>query len=114
MSETAYAPDDFVYVDPTARKAVGLVEWDKDGNPVPKEWPYPENKDSDSDDASNNDKTKRRPVRKKKRTRYYPWGSYKTMSKLYKLEGKIKDKDTEDYIALDTAIGNLQEDPFWD
>ena len=36
------------------------------------------------------------------------------MSKLYKLEGKVKDKDTEDYIALDAAIGKLQEAPFWD
>ena len=101
MSEHTYSPNDFVYIDPTARKAVGLVEWDKHGDAVPKEWPYEETKET------------KRPTRKK-RTRYYPWGSYKTMSKLYKLEGKVKDKDTEDYIALDAAIGKLQEAPFWD
>lgn len=98
---TEYKKDDFVYVDPDLKKAVGLVEWDKDGNPLPKEWPYPEREDG------------KKPMRKP-RTRYYPWGSYHTMCKLYKLEGKVKDKDPEDYIQLDDAIEKLQEEPYWD
>lgn len=95
-----YDPDTFVYVDPDKKSVVDVVEWDKDGNAKPKEWPFTEEQQA---------KFKRKP-----RKRYYPWGSYKTMSKLYKLEGKVKDKDTEDYITLDTAISNLQEAPFWD
>lgn len=110
MSDTTYAPDDFVYVDPDAKKAVGKVEWDKNGNPLPKEWPFPERPEKEEGD----DKKPKFKKPRKKRVRYYPWGSYKTMAKLYKLEGKVKDKDTDDYITLEKAIGNLQEDPFWD
>ncbi|MCA9371168.1 MAG: hypothetical protein KC680_04375 [Candidatus Peregrinibacteria bacterium] len=108
MTAIHYKPDDFVYVDPDAKKAIGLVEWDKDGNPVAKEWPYPEIQKQEQAD----DKKHRRP--RKKKVRYYPWGSYHTMCKLYKLEGKVKDKEVDSYITLDTAIGNLQENPFWD
>lgn len=106
MSDLPYKPDDFIYVDPDAKAVVGLVEWDKDGNALPKEWPYPPR-------PNEKEAPKGKPFRKPKK-RYYPWGSFKTMSKMYKLQGKVKDKDTEDYITLDTAIGNLQKDPFWD
>lgn len=105
MSE--YTPDTFVYVDPDTKSVVGLVEWDKDGNALPKEWPFTPRKG----EGENDEKPK---FKRKPRTRYYPWGSYKTMSKLYKLEGKVRDKDTEEYIPLEKAIDNLQEDPFWD
>lgn len=108
MSDQKFKPEDFVYVDPEAKKAIGLVEWDKNGNAVKKEWPFIERPPKEGDE-----KKPPRPKRKRK-ARYYPWGAYHTMSKLYKLQGKVKDKDTEDYITLETAIGNLQEDPFWD
>ena len=35
------------------------------------------------------------------------------MCKLYKIKGKVKDKEVEDYIQLDEAIGKLQKDPYW-
>ena len=108
MSDTEFQPDDFVYVDPDARTAVGLVERDKDGNAVPRQWPRVQKESKDDAD----DKPKAKPFRKP-RVRYYPWGSYRTMSKLYKLQGKVKDKDTEDYIQLDVAINKLQEEPYW-
>lgn len=100
MSDIEYKPDDFVYVDPDAKVAIGLVEWDKDGNALPKEWPRPPRPDD----------TK---VFRKPKIRYYPWGSYKTMTKLYKLQGKVRDKDTDEYILLDDAINKLQENPYW-
>tara|TARA_Y100000310_G_scaffold252881_1_gene259627 strand:+ start:384 stop:707 length:324 start_codon:yes stop_codon:yes gene_type:complete len=103
-----YAPDSFVYVDPDTKSVVSLVEWDKDGNAIPKEWPYVSKKQESEDVEDEKPKFKRKP-----RKRYYPWGSYKTMCKLYKLEGKVKDKDTEDYIPLNTAIDKLQEEPYW-
>lgn len=107
MSDQQFQPQDFVYVDPEARKAVGPVEWDKDGNPVPKEWPYKEMPEK-PEDAKKPPRPKR-----KRRVRYYPWGSYQTMSKLYKLEGKVKDKEVDSYITLEQAIGKLQEEPYW-
>lgn len=106
MSDLQFKPDDFVYVDPDLRKAVGLVEWDKNGDALQKEWPYPERPPREGDEKSG------RPPRKPKK-RYYPWGSYKTMCKLYKLEGKVKDKEVDDYIPLEEAIGKLQEEPYW-
>lgn len=103
MNGVQFSDDDFVYVDPDAKQAVGLVEWDKKGDAIQKEWPRKQVEG----------KEPRKSFRKAKK-RYYPWGSYRTMKKLYKLEGKLKDKDTEDYIALDAAITKLQEEPYWD
>lgn len=106
MTDTDYKDEDFVYINPDKREVVALVSWDKDGNAIEKEWPYEGKKDQQDDDGG--DKRRRKP-----RTRYYPWGSYRTMTKLYKLKGKLKDKDTEDYIPLEDAINKLQEDPYW-
>ncbi len=99
MSDSPYTDEQFVYVDPDKKLAVGLVEWDKKGNAKKKDWPY---------------EVKEGEKPRKGRKRYYPWGSYGTMKKLYKLEGKVKDKDTDDYIKLNEAIDKLQEDPYWD
>ena len=104
-----YSDDDFVYVDPDLKQAVGLVAWDKKGNAVPKEWPRTSKHDHDDEEPEKKSRFKRKPKK-----RYYPWGSYRTMKKMYKIEGKVKDKDVEDYIPLETAIGKLQEDPYWD
>ena len=105
MSDQEFSNEDFVYVDPDLKQAVALVDWDKDGNALPKEWPRVEKKLAEGEEP-------RKPFRKP-RIRYYPWGSYKTMCKIYKLKGKVKDKDTEDYIKLDVAIDKLQQDPYW-
>ncbi|MBT5468123.1 hypothetical protein HOK40_00330 [Candidatus Peregrinibacteria bacterium] len=103
MSDSPFKDDDFVYVDTDKKVAIGLVEWDKDGNVKPKDWPF-EPRPVDPDKPKSN---------RKPRKRTYIWGSYLTMKKLYKLEGKVKDKDTDDYITLDDAIGKLQENPYW-
>jgi len=105
MTALEFAAEDFVYVDPDLKLAVSLVDWDKDGNALPKEWPRVEKKLAEGEEP-------RKPFRKP-RIRYYPWGSYKTMCKMYKLKGKVKDKDTEDYIMLNDAIDKLQQDPYW-
>ena len=105
MSDQEFSANDFVYVDPDTKVALCLVEWDKAGNAKPKEWPRVE---KPVESAENERKVFRKP-----KIRYYPWGSYKTMCKLYKLKGKVKDKEVEDYIQLDEAIGKLQKDPYW-
>ena len=102
MSDSPFKDEDFVYVNPDKKLAVGLVEWTKDGNAKALEWPF-EPRPGDEG----------KPPRKSTKKRYYPWGSYGTMKKLYKLEGKVKDKDTEDYIELEDAINKLQENPYW-
>lgn len=109
MTDMTYKDDDFVYVDPDAKKAVGLVEWGKDGKPLPKEWPRAAREPKDGEKPAEKPRKFRKP-----KVRYYPWGSYRSMKKLYKIEGKIKDKDTEDYIQLEEAISKLQQDPYWD
>jgi len=107
MTEQEFKDDDFVYVDPAKRLVISLVDWDKDGNALEKEWPY---ELKEKPEVQEDDGRKRR----KPRLRYYPWGSYRSMCKLYKLKGKLKDKDTEDYIPLEDAISKLQENPYWD
>ena len=106
MSDATYNDDDFVYVDPDARAVVGLVQWDKKGDAVPKEWPRIARPPKEGEDP---EKAKGRPLRKPKK-RYYPWGSYKTLSKVYRIEKK--EKDAESYITLNEAVDKLQEDPY--
>ncbi len=106
MTEQAYADTDFVYVDPELRAVVSLVEWDKNGDAVPKEWPRKEREPREGED---DDKR----FRRKPRLRYYPWGTYKTMAKMYRLEGKGKERELERYVSLDDAVGKLQEEPYW-
>lgn len=109
MTEAAYAETDFVYVDPEQRIVVGRVEWDKEGNALPKEWPRKDREPRDGDEEEKDNKR----FHRKPRVRYYPWGAYKTMTKMYRLEGKGKEKELERYIPLDNAISKLQEDPYW-
>ncbi|MBU0767144.1 hypothetical protein KKF55_05210 [Patescibacteria group bacterium] len=105
-----YKDTDFVYVDPKTREVKGLVEWTADGNAKPLLMVFKEGpavKSSDKEDA--------KPKRIIKNiNRYYPWGSYKTMKKLYKLEGKGKEKESDKNQSLDEAMGKAAKEPFWD
>jgi hypothetical protein len=99
-----YSDEDFVYVDPKTRQVVGLVEWTTNGTPIPLEMKLPEPEVDEEGE-------KRRKFRKP-RKRYYPWGQYRTMKKLYKIEGK--QKDAESYIDLDEAMKKAVQEPYWD
>ena len=93
----AFKDDDLVYVDPDNRVVVGKVEFSKTGNPksmaIPKAEPTVEDK---------------RPSWRK----FFPWGTYKSMKRIYRLEGKqgkvMPDK------TLDQVIEKALEQPFWD
>lgn len=97
MADVTYQDDDVVYVDPGKREVIGKVEWQKNGKPKP--LPMKE------------DPAKIRKGRIRK-TYYYPWGTYRSMKKVYRLEGKIR--DTERSMTLDQAIEKAMQEPYWD
>ena len=107
-----YSNDDFVYVDPKNRKVVGLVEWDKKGNAIEKEMPAFIEKEEDAENGK--DAPQKKPVRKgrKPKKRYYPWGSYRSMRKVYRLEGKEKIQDQNK--PFDEVLQKALQEPFWD
>jgi|GEM_PF-374693 len=133
MSDTPlYNDDDLVYVDPDAKAVVGKVEFKENGLPIPKEMPskFAEPADDEPEPAAESPaegtakpevaapakpglkgKVDRRPPRKP-RKRYYPWGTYKTMKKIYKLEGKVF--DAERTLTLDDVMEKALQEPYWD
>ena len=82
MSDTAYNDDDLVYVDPETRSVVKRVETDGNGNTKP--LPY------------------QSALGKERWRKFYPWGTYRSMKKTYRLEGKRKELDGD--LALDDAL----------
>ena len=103
-----YKDSDFVYVDPKSREVKGLVEWTKDGNAKPL---LMESKEEPIAQIPDKEDKKFKKIRKQNK-QYYPWGSYRTMKKLYKLEGKEKESDKSQ--PLDDALGKALKEPFWD
>jgi hypothetical protein len=101
----SYSDTDFVYVDPQERKAVGLVEWSKNG--MPKVLEMPEKEEPVPKDGEKKIIRKRR-----KKKRYYPWGTYRAMKRLYRLEGKEKEADNAK--TFDEALGKALKEPYWD
>ena len=98
----AYTDDDLVYVDPAKRTVVAKVTFDSNGKPEELEMVIEDKKGAEKD----------APKKKKPRKRYYPWGTYRTMKKQYRIEGK--EKEIENYKKLDDAIKLAVEEPFWD
>lgn len=125
-----YQDDDLVYVDPDLRVVVGKVEFDEKGNAKKLERP---SRDVETDDDESDAKIEakddkpaeaakpepkgrgrgrdRRPPRKP-RKRYYPWGTYKTMKKIYKIEGKVF--EPERTTTLDDVMEKALQEPYWD
>ena len=106
----AYKDDDLVYVDPLARTVVGIVEWDKNGKP--KSMPMKDASAVEDEDQAPEKDAKGKPVRKR-RARNYPWGTYRSMKRIYKLEGKPP-KGPESTATLDDVIEKALKEPFWD
>lgn len=94
---TAYNDDDLVYVDPDEKKVIGLVEWTKEGNP--KSYAVPQNEEA-TDDLHK---------RKRRRRNYYPWGTYRSMKRIYHLEGKESDKKEGGKTLEDVLTRPLEE-----
>ena len=100
----AYNDDDLVYVDPKLKLVIGPIEYDKKGAVLKKEMVI-EHKDDAEDDGA-----KKR--RRKPKKRYYPWCSYKTAKKVYRIEGK--QSDHEEYKSFDDVLKLALKEPFWE
>lgn len=100
-SAPQYKDDDLVYVDPETKTVMGKVEFGK--NDVPKSMTYkPASQAKDSP--------------KGERTRgfwrkVYPFGTYKSMKRIYKVEGKIKDPEPNK--TLDEVLPKALNEAFW-
>jgi len=118
-----YKDDDLVYVDPDTRTVVGFVEWSNNGRPKPllmkKDEPViiPELKEAvePAKPVAATPTEKGKPARRPappRRLRYYPWGTYRSMKRVYKIEGKqIKEESNK---TLDEVIEKALTQPFWD
>lgn len=105
MSDDAtYQPDDFVYVDPRERVVIGLVEWDKNGLPKARAYEIEEKLEK----TEGGDKAKRQP---RKRKGFYPWGTYRSMNRIYRIERKPK--VIESGKTLDEILPKALTDAFW-
>lgn len=91
-----FRDDELVYVDPEARVVVGRIEWSRNGNPKSKPIPPEE----------------REKMGKKSWRKQYPWGTYRSMKRVFQLEGKMK--KVEGNMLLDDAIARAMKEPFWD
>lgn len=116
-----YKDDDLVYVDPDLRTVVGLVEFTVTGKPKSLARPTVSfNKEpeimkgaSEEGDAATAKPVAGKPIRRAPmRVRYYPWGTYRSMRKIYKLEGK-QPREESPY-TLDDVIEKALTQPFWD
>ncbi|MEK7218799.1 MAG: hypothetical protein AAB728_05035 [Patescibacteria group bacterium] len=96
--QAPFKDDDLVYVDPENRTVIGPVEWSRAGNPKPKPKLMPE---------AEGERT-----RGPRRKHYYPWGTYKSMKRVYQLEGKPK--KVEGNMPLDDAMQRAAKEAFWD
>ncbi len=105
-----YTDEDLVYVDPKLRIVVGRVEFLPNGKSKPLEMKE-EVVEAPVIGTDEDPKDKGRGGRPR-RVRYYPWGTYRSMKKIYKIEGKQMKE--ENHQTLDEVIEKAIKEPFWD
>jgi hypothetical protein len=98
----SFKDDDLVYVDPETKTVVGRVEWGK--NDKPKSLPY---KRLESATSSKDPKKEKGQFWRK----HFPFGTYKSMKKIYKLEGKIK--EAEPNKTLEEVLPKALTQAYW-
>ncbi len=101
-----YKDDDLVYVDPQLRIVVARVEFLPNGKS--KMLPMQDKTVEVDVEEDPKAKGKGRP----RRQRYYPWGTYRSMKRIYKIEGKIPKQESDK--TLDEVIEKAIKEPFWD
>lgn len=95
-----YKDEDLVYVDVDNKKVVGFVEWDKNGNAKKVAVPEPTEEEA-----------AKKGFRKRGDKRFFPWGTYKSMKRVYQLEGK--QKRSENGKTLEEILPKALEQAFW-
>lgn len=95
-----YNDDDLVYVDPETRTVIGIVEWGTNEKPISKPYVPTPSKDA---------KPGERP--KGFWRKLYPWGTYRSMKRIFKVEGKIK--DAEPNKTLEEVLPKALSQAFW-
>ncbi|MDO8468759.1 MAG: hypothetical protein Q7S29_03310 [Candidatus Peribacter sp.] len=95
-----YADTDFLYFDTEKRSVIGPVEWTKTGNVKPLE----------KKSAAPAEAPERR-RHGKPRKEYYIWGTYRSLKRLYNLEGKTKREESTQ--TLDSAMERALQEPYW-
>ncbi len=107
-----YKDDDLVYVDPDTKSVVGLVQWHANGNPKSLQRSVPVSDNEEDEEVPAKPGAKRPGKRPATRLRYYPWGTYRSMKRIYKIEGKqIRE---ESPYTLNDVIEKALNEPFWD
>ena len=104
-----YKDDDLVYVDPRLRIVVGRVEWSVSGKP--KSLPMKDAVEEEGEEDAGKKDVKGK-ERRPRRMRNYPWGTYRSMKRLFKIEGK--QPKTEANKTLDEVLEKALKEPFWD
>jgi len=109
-----FSDSDLVYIDPNNRTVIGPVEWLPSGKA--KAMPIPERKgDSDAAEGTKEkeqEKEKGHRKRRSNRKQYYPWCSYRTARRVYRVEGK--EKEPERSRPLEEAMQKAVAQPYWD
>jgi hypothetical protein len=100
-SSGPYKDDDLVYVDPEKRSVVGRVEWTRNDKPKSLAYKPPA-------DVKGDAKSQRRQFFRK----FYPWGTFRSMRRIFKLEGKVKDQEPNK--TLDEVLPRAVKETFWD
>jgi hypothetical protein len=105
MPDLPYRDEDLVYVDPETRTVLGHVTWMEDGTPSPLPMKGAASEEEEETPPKGRKERRRRP-------RYYPWGTYRTMKRIYRIEGK--ERDDERRMSLDAALTKALQEPYWD
>lgn len=109
-NEPQYKDDDLVYVDPKERVVVGRVEFDAKDIPKPLAMKTAVEESDDEEEKPAAKPGAKGRVRKP-RVRYYPWGTYRSMKKIYKIEGKIHNEPPT--ATLDEIMEKALKEPYW-
>jgi hypothetical protein len=91
-----------VYVDPDTRTVLGRVEWNKKEQPISK--PYPKTVTVKGKGGAQEE---RRSWRKQ-----YPWGTYRSMRRMFKLHGKTRDPEPQK--TLEEVLPRALNEAFWE
>ncbi len=103
-AKPTYKDDDLVYVDPETKTVIGIVEFGKNDNPKSKAYqPSAAPKEKETKDG--------KPERRGFFRKVYPFGTYRSMKRIYKVEGKIKDPEPNK--TLEEVLPKALNEAFW-